>query len=247
MSNRKHRSPIWSISKEELIHLLEKSNTFTEVLAFFDLKNKGGNYKTLTNRLKHEGLSWDKFRENKLTGLIARRSKIHKKTSDILCENSNHSRHNLKQRLVKENLLEYKCCECGLTDQWNGKKIILQIDHKNGVGDDNRLENLRFMCPNCHSQTDTFAGKRHRKLFRIKIRKITTTKCLMCDNYLYIDQSKFCSEPCCKRAKRKVDRPSNQELLEELKISNYSIIGRKYGVSETAVRKWFKFRDLESN
>lgn len=64
----------------------------------------------------------------------------------------------LKKRLIAEEVLEYKCSECGLTE-WNGKKIVLQLDHKNGVSTDHRLENLRFMCPNCHSQTDTWCGK----------------------------------------------------------------------------------------
>ena len=84
-----------------------------------------------------------------------------KKTPDskVFCEGSSFPRHRLKQRLITEKIVEYKCQMCGLGDMWNGKKISLHIDHINGIANDNRLVNLQFLCPNCHSQTDTYAGK----------------------------------------------------------------------------------------
>lgn len=54
---------------------------------------------------------------------------------------------------------EYKCEGCGIGPEWNNKKLTLQVDHINGVNYDHRPENLRFLCPNCHSQTDTFCWK----------------------------------------------------------------------------------------
>lgn len=72
---------------------------------------------------------------------------------------STYSRHHLKRQLITRQLIPYRCRECRMGDEWNGKKLVLQIDHANGVSNDNRLENLRFICPNCHSQTDTYAGK----------------------------------------------------------------------------------------
>jgi len=65
----------------------------------------------------------------------------------------------LKKRLVKEGILEYNCSSCGIGDEWNGKPITLQLDHINGVNNDHRLDNLRMLCPNCHSQTDTWCGR----------------------------------------------------------------------------------------
>tara|TARA_B110000967_G_C18436654_1_gene341181 strand:- start:49 stop:483 length:435 start_codon:yes stop_codon:yes gene_type:complete len=64
----------------------------------------------------------------------------------------------LKNRLYVAGIKERKCEECGI-EEWNGKKIIHQLDHVNGISTDNRLENLKVLCPNCHSQTDTFCGK----------------------------------------------------------------------------------------
>ena len=76
--------------------------------------------------------------------------------SGIFCKNSKIGLSSLRRKIITNNLLEYKCSSCGLTD-WNDKIITLQLDHINGIRDDNRIENLRFLCPNCHTQTDTFA------------------------------------------------------------------------------------------
>jgi 5-methylcytosine-specific restriction endonuclease McrA len=78
---------------------------------------------------------------------------------DVFVENSTYARHRLKDRIIKEEMIPYVCDDCGLTDEWNDKKITLQLDHINGVNDDNRIENLRFLCPNCHSQTHSYAAK----------------------------------------------------------------------------------------
>ena len=80
-------------------------------------------------------------------------------TKDILVENSTYARHNLKRRLLKENLLQYVCSCCGNKGEYNNIPLVLQLDHINGVNNDHRIENLRFLCPNCHSQQDTYAAK----------------------------------------------------------------------------------------
>ena len=132
----------------------------------------------------------------------------------ILVENSTYSRTSLKKRLVEENILEYKCEKCSNVGEWLGKKITLQLDHKNGIFNDNRIENLRFLCPNCHSQTDTFAGKKMKK------EKKQTTNL---NSYV---------------SRRKVERPPFNQLLNEITEMGYSGTGRKYGVSDNTIRKW---------
>ena len=77
----------------------------------------------------------------------------------ILAESK--SRASIKRRLLEAGLLKNECDECGLTS-WRGRRLSIQLDHRNGVRDDHRLENLRMLCPNCHSQTSTF-GTRNRK------------------------------------------------------------------------------------
>ena len=78
--------------------------------------------------------------------------------SEYLVENSVVQSFKLKGRLIAEGLKEHKCECCGITE-WNGKPAPIELDHINGNHHDNRLENLRILCPNCHAQTDTYRGK----------------------------------------------------------------------------------------
>lgn len=80
-------------------------------------------------------------------------------TPDMFVENSRHSTGCVKKRILKEQLLPYHCDICKLQETWMKKLLVLELDHINGNSRDNRIENLRFLCPNCHSQTDTFRGR----------------------------------------------------------------------------------------
>ena len=71
------------------------------------------------------------------------------------------TRSSVRKRIIKENLIDYKCGVCKI-DTWDNKKLALHLDHINGKNGDHRLENLRWLCPNCHSQTNTYAGKNKR-------------------------------------------------------------------------------------
>jgi Zn finger protein HypA/HybF involved in hydrogenase expression len=85
----------------------------------------------------------------------------------VFCENSLYSNEMVKQRIVVNNLIDYKCNKCGI-EEWCNETIILDLDHINGNNRDNRLENLRYLCPNCHSQTDTYKG-RNKNTGKIKV------------------------------------------------------------------------------
>ena len=78
---------------------------------------------------------------------------------DVFVENSTYARHKLKERIITQNLIEYRCDCCEMGGEWQGNKLVLILDHINGVNNDNRLENLRFVCPNCDSQLDTYKSR----------------------------------------------------------------------------------------
>ena len=73
-------------------------------------------------------------------------------------KHSQYQTNKLRKRILKENILENVCSECGIAE-YNEKPIVLQLDHINGKSKDHTLKNLRLLCPNCHSQTDTWCGK----------------------------------------------------------------------------------------
>lgn len=76
----------------------------------------------------------------------------------VLCEHSTCNRLHLKRRLYKEGLKQRRCELCGQNEVWRGRAMALILDHVNGVHDDNRLQNLRIVCPNCNATLDTHCG-----------------------------------------------------------------------------------------
>jgi len=244
-------------SNSEIINILNNSKSFKEVLSKFGYSTNGsGAYTSLKNQLKELDIVIPKYH---YYGTGGNRSKTD--INLILVENSSFSRHNLKNRIIKENLIEYKCSECGNGDIWNNKKLSLQLEHKNGVNNDNRLENLTFLCPNCHSQSNTYSGK-NRKIYNsnkdraikkynknnidseIQIQIETKKKYCECGTEIFLS-SKMCNE--CKSFKeRKVkDRPSINILLNDININGYESTGRKYNVTGNAIKKWIKKYGVE--
>ena len=164
------KSEIWKIDTESFSEIVKTSNSLAEMIRKCGLK-ASGNYKTLKSRIEKENLSinhislgldcnkgrkWNVDPKNKLP------------LEEILVEKSTYlgGGRNLKIRLLSEKLLQNSCYgfKCNVTTTWNDSPITLQLDHINGVSDDNRIENLRLLCPNCHSQTPTFGGRNAKKM-----------------------------------------------------------------------------------
>jgi hypothetical protein len=174
--------------------------------------------------------------------------------SEILVEHSTYHRGHLKERLYATGVKSRICELCGQDDVWNGSPMSLILDHINGVADDNRLENLRIVCPNCAATLDTHCGRK----MRINREPRSCRRCGEEFMPRYARQ-RYCSRDCGQRwvgrevlqvprpERRKVDRPPYAELLAELEATSYVAVGRKYGVSDNAVRKWVRAYEREAS
>ncbi len=146
----------YTYSEEDLRKAVKTSTSIRQVLEKLDIVPAGGNYQTTNRRIQKLNIDTSHF-----TGQAWNRGKIigpKRPIEEYLKENSVVQSFRLKNRLLLEGLKEHKCERCGITE-WNGKPAPLELDHINGNHHDNRLENLRILCPNCHAQTDTYRGK----------------------------------------------------------------------------------------
>lgn len=148
--------------------------------------------------------------------------------SEIFCKDSKVSTTTIKEYVRRHKLIEYKCSICGNTGTWMGKPLGLQLHHINGCNNDNRLENLTYVCPNCHSQTDTFTSRNYE----------TKNVCSYCGRVI---QNKTPGAMCvtCRRINSKqkirVRCVETGEIFNSLKD-----VGDKYKTSPSSVGKCLK-------
>ena len=149
------KSKIWTMTKDEFQKTINNHTCITSVLVDLGFKRTSGSMaKMIKDRIVQDNIDVSHMTHTASTG-----GKPVHDLKDILVKNSTYTnRHRLKIRLVSEGLMEYKC-ECGNTGQWNDKQLTLQLDHIDGDPCNHELTNLRFLCPNCHSQTETFSGR----------------------------------------------------------------------------------------
>jgi len=129
-------------------------------LRLLGLKPAGGNYAVLHGRIREHGISTAHWLGQ---GHLKGKSNVHVPSiplEQILVEGSRYrgSTNRLKSRLLRTGVMLYCCACCGLSE-WMGSALALHLDHVNGERTDNRLKNLRLLCPNCHSQTPTYCGR----------------------------------------------------------------------------------------
>lgn len=167
---------------------------------------------------------------------------------DVLVEGSSYRRGSLKLRLYEAGLKARQCEICGQDETWMGSQMSLIIDHVNGVPDDNRLENLRIVCPNCAATLDTHCGRKNR---------LQPRPCARCGTAFVPRNGRqsYCSRECGTRhdrgrrnshpQTRKVERPSYEQLKADVATMSMLAVGRKYGVSDNAVRKWIRWYEHE--
>jgi hypothetical protein len=226
------------------------SLSYTEALRKLGLRPAGGNHALFRKYVDEVWkISTDHFDQSQARADALLRQRRLRPLSEILVQGSSYNRRNLKLRLYAEGLKNRACEMCGQGEIWRGATISLILDHVNGVPDDNRLENLRIVCPNCNATLDTHCGRKNMSLHE--------QACLRCARPFMPKRAKqrYCSSECGVRydrallprpGARKVERPSYEQLLIDLSEMSWLAVGHKYGVSGTAVRKWVESYEMQA-
>ena len=146
----KKLSKIDTYTKDELIQIVNNSYSYAECLRKMGYSRSGGALETIKNRFNLLQIDTSHFRKKNC---------IHRTSENVFCENSTCSQHTLRDFYRKTNNV-YICAICGQEPFWKGKPLTLILDHINGNNRDNRLENLRWVCPNCNMQLETTGSKK---------------------------------------------------------------------------------------
>lgn len=215
-------------NKEKLQEAIEKTNSTSEALVYLGLRNAGGNFKQFHKYAKQFGLEEKKYNKEKFLSSNQFESKP---LEEYLVKDSSLGSSKLKKKVIAAGLLKNICNECGIGPEWNNKLLSLQLDHINGIHSDNRIENLRIICPNCHTQTHNFGSKN--KIFADK----THLKCANCKGFRSTHSKSGLCVKCVDKTKVR-QRPSKETLLQQIEELGYSGTGRFYGVSDNTIRNW---------
>ena len=141
-------------SNEEFQELINESTSFTDLVIKLGYHTKSGAiFKVVQKEIADRGLTVE----------FMKRTVMIRTPENIFIKNSTADQKTLRKYYLKGNYSDYKCSICGQDPIWNGKDLTLILDHINGNNKDDRFENLRWVCPNCNIQLDTYGSKNAKK------------------------------------------------------------------------------------
>lgn len=226
-------------TKDELEYIVQTSNSMKQVIAKLGYKTQNGrNADTVKRKLNFYNISYDKFNSNK---------KIKREYNNVFCANSTVTQSVLRKWYKKEFGNPSCCSICGQSTLWNGKELTMILDHIDGDNHNNQENNLRWICPNCNSQLETFAGRNNRskilnngkiQYISVNDRKKRTKICPICNINEMSTSSNMCRDCWNKNISKNI--PSKEDLEKLIYNTSFTKIGEMYGVSDNAVRKWCK-------
>ena len=191
-------SKIYKLSSEEFYSVVKNSLSYSEIARKCQLKDRGSNFNTIRKRIKNENIECSHLRggldANRGRIFLNRRISKEDAINKYFIKGMPQGLRRIPVRLVKilvlrYNFIEFKCSKCNIGNKWCDEFLNLQLDHINGDYTNNELNNLRFLCPNCHSQTNTWGGKnikQNKKEWKCKFCGKKTskkyTRCISCAN-----------------------------------------------------------------
>lgn len=217
----------WNL--EKIKNAVKESINLSEVLIKLNIPRQGNNSATLKKILDSNNIDYSHF-----TGRARNYKTTYVNAEVYLNSDKQIATSKLKSKLLKEKILEDRCAICGI-QQWNNKPIVLQLHHIDGNPNNNNLNNLQLLCPNCHSQTDNYCGNANKDK--------TIYYCEDCGKEI-TKGALYCSM-CASKHRRKVNRPEKEQLIEDfIKYKSFVQVAKLYNVSDNAVRKWCKTFDF---
>ena len=219
------KSIINTIEKDKLQEIINSQSSYVDVLRVLGMGVN--NYKTLMNRIDKDNLDSTTLSQNRKKIVITRKKRtiaeIAKKDTCIK------SMRSFKKRLIDEGHIPFICSKCDNKGEWMGKKLVLQLEHIDGNKMNNDLSNLTFLCPNCHSQTSTFAGKN---------RKSTITQQKVCGKCTknISPTATYCRDCVEIPLKFEVHKSELEDMIF-VKNMTYVAIGKHFGVTDNSIRK----------
>ena len=245
------------ITTEQLKDAVNASTTMAETLSRLNLSHSGSSYGIMRRRLEAEGISTSHW-----TGYKPDPEKIRKGLTPLTEKLKKYpeKRHlHVKARILREGLLSWKCSECGNLGVWNGKPLILQLDHIDGDLSNWEINNLRIICPNCHTQTETFGTRKFKGTGRVWLCSICGEKVprgrITCSKHREYYQQTHSSKaehspytasvagssPAGSTNLRGI---SEEEMRVRVNQEPVSSIAQSIGISGNAVAKWCKRRSI---
>lgn len=212
-------------TQEEITNIVRNSVSFKDFARKIGYSNtpSGDTIKSLKAKL----VNYDTSHFN--TRIVTERNE-----ENVFIKDSTASQTTLRKWYIKGNYIPYVCSICGQEPFWQGKELTLILDHINGVNNDDRIENLRWVCPNCNQQLGTTGSRNpNRKIFAKKY------YCVDCGKEISKGSIRCVS---CESSKRIVPLENMSVTREELKSlirkQSFCEIGRQFNVSDNAIRKW---------
>ncbi len=215
------------IKEQDLRAAVENASSIKEVIQNLGRRVNNGGYQTVKAYAIKYDIELPKF-DYSVTQKTNLKSFDRLSDEEYFSDNIRRSGANLRERLIQFGR-EYVCSGCGLPPEWNGKPLTLQVDHIDGNKFNNQLDNLRFLCANCHTQTDTYARSNGLKKYNYcECGERIGKKSTVCMNHRSV------------ASRSKINWPPVEELLDKLARMPYTSVAGELGVSDNAVRKYLQ-------